>query len=133
MKQVLLLLLKGTEIFEAAAFYDVIGWTRFHGLEPVNVVTAALENETQCTFGLTVKPDILVSEVKVDSFDALAIPGGFADFGFYEHAYSDAVSQLINDFENGNKIIASICVGALPVANSGVLKNRHATTYHLLG
>ncbi len=26
MKKVLLLLLKGTEVFEAAAFYDVLGW-----------------------------------------------------------------------------------------------------------
>ena len=65
-------------------------------------------------------------------FDALAIPGGFADFGFYEDAYSNEVSGLINEFEARNKIIASICVGALPVANSGILKNRCATTYHLM-
>ncbi len=29
------------------------------------------------------------------------------------------------------KIIASICVGALPVGKSGVLTGRRATTYHL--
>ncbi|MBT4091230.1 MAG: DJ-1/PfpI family protein [Deltaproteobacteria bacterium] len=132
MKEVLLLLIKGTEIFEAAAFYDVLGWAGTHGIEPINVVTAALQEETSCTFGLRVKPDVLISDVNVDNFDALAIPGGFADFGFYDDAYSDEVSGLINEFETKNKIIASICVGALPVANSGILKDRCATTYHLM-
>ncbi len=133
MKKVLLLLVKGTEILEAAAFYDVLGWARTHGNEPISVVTAALESETSCTFGLKIRPDSLIQDIKVDDFDALAIPGGFADYGFYEHAYSAEVSNLINEFESKSKIIASICVGALPVANSGILKNRCATTYHLLG
>jgi 4-methyl-5(b-hydroxyethyl)-thiazole monophosphate biosynthesis len=38
---------------------------------------------------------------------------------------------LIREFDNKNKIIATICVGALPVGKSGILKNRKATTYHL--
>ncbi len=133
MKKVLLLLLKGTEILEAAAFYDVLGWTRTHGMEPIDVLTAALSKESICTFGLKVSADILISDVKVDDFDALAIPGGFGDFGFYEHSYSDDVSALIREFDNQHKIIASICVGALPVAKSGILKDRSATTYHLMG
>ena len=132
MKKVLLLLLNGTEIFEAAAFYDVIGWARVHGSEPIEVVTAGLGSETSCTFGLKVLPDVTIRDVDVDAFDALAIPGGFEDFGFYDEAYSDEVAGLIRGFEEKGKITASICVGALPVANSGVLKGRSATTYHLM-
>ena len=66
-----------------------------------------------------------------EEFDALAIPGGFGDFGFYDEAYSEEVSKLIRSFEHAGKPIASICVGALPIAKSGILAGRKATTYHL--
>lgn len=39
--------------------------------------------------------------------------------------------NLIRAFDLKGKIIATICVAALPVGKSGVLKNRKATTYHL--
>ena len=76
-------------------------------------------------------PDVLLHEVKADDFDALAIPGGFETYGFYEEAYSEPVAQLIRQFDAATKPIASICVGALPLAGSGVLAGRNATTYHL--
>jgi len=34
-------------------------------------------------------------------------------------------------FNDGNKIIASVCSGALPIACSGVLINRRGTTYNM--
>lgn len=132
MKTVLLLLCKGVELFEAAAFYDVLGWSGVYGVEQVNVVTVGLQSPVICTFGLTVVPEKLLEDIEPEEFDALAIPGGFEGFGFYEHAYSDEVSALIQQFDAREKPIASICVGALPVAKSGVLSGRTATTYHLL-
>lgn len=131
MKQVLLLLCKGVEIYEAAAFYDVLGWSATDGMEAVKVVTIGLQAEVCGTFGIKIIPDNLLSEVQVEEFDALAIPGGFEIYGYYEEAYSEAVADLIRRFEALDKPIASICVGALPLANSGILKERRATTYHL--
>lgn len=131
MKQVLLLLCKGVEIYEAAAFYDVLGWSGAYGTEAVKVVTVGLQAEVQGTFGIRIMPDKLLSAVQADQFDALAIPGGFETYGYYEEAYSEPVVNLIRHFEELEKPIASICVGALPVANSGILKGRQATTYHL--
>ena len=61
----------------------------------------------------------------------MAIPGGFGEFGFYEEAYDERFLTLIREFDAKGKIIASVCSGAFPVAKSGVLKNRKATTYHL--
>ncbi|HET9913935.1 MAG TPA: DJ-1/PfpI family protein [Anaerolineales bacterium] len=130
MKQVLLLLCKGVEIYEAAAFYDVLGWSGAYG-EAVKVVTAGLQAEVRGTFGIRIIPDTLLSAVDVDEFEALAVPGGFETYGYYEEAYSEAVVHLIRRFEEPGKPIASICVGALPVANSGILRDRRATTYHL--
>ncbi len=131
MKQVLLLLCKGVEIYEAAAFYDVLGWSGTYGMEAVKVITVGLQAEVQGTFGIRIIPDKRLPAVEIDEFDALAIPGGFETYGYYEEAYSEPVANLIRHFEERGKPIASICVGALPVANSGILKGRRATTYHL--
>ena len=131
MKKVLLLVPRGAEVFETAAFFDVFGWASLEGNERIEVVTVGLEREVTCTFGLRILPDALLSEVNVEDFDALAVPGGFEEYGFYEHAFADEVGDLIRSFNQSAKPIASICVGALPVAHSGALKGRCATTYHL--
>ena len=70
-------------------------------------------------------------EIDINDYDALAIPGGFEEFGFYDEAYNEEFLSLIRKFDEQNKIIATICVGALPLGKSGILKNRNATTYHL--
>jgi 4-methyl-5(b-hydroxyethyl)-thiazole monophosphate biosynthesis len=132
MKQILLLLCKGVEIYEAAAFYDVLGWSEAYGTEAVKVVTVGLRAEVHGTFGIKIIPDKLLSAVEADEFDALAVPGGFEIYGYYEEAYSETVASLIRRFEELGKPIASICVGALPLANSGILQGRQATTYHHL-
>src|SRR4030042_4870277 len=131
MKRVLLLLCNGVESYEAAAFYDVLGWSGTYGLKQVCVVTVGLQKEVQGTFGIKVITDKIISEINVDDFYALAILGGFEAYGFYEQAYSEPVANLIRQFDGLQKPIASICVGALPLAHSGILKGRQATTYHL--
>jgi 4-methyl-5(b-hydroxyethyl)-thiazole monophosphate biosynthesis len=131
MKKVLLLLCKGTETYEAAAFYDVLGWAGSSGDVPIMVVVAGSTPEIQCTFGLTLRSDRLLEQIDPEDFDALAIPGGFERFGFYEEAYSERVSDLIRNFNARRKPIAAICVGALAVGRSGALAGRKATTYHL--
>lgn len=132
MKKVLILLANGFEIYEAAAFIDVLGWAKVFGSEPVETVTAGFGEKLRCTFGFDVLPEALVSQLDLGSFDALAIPGGFEKAGYYKDAYSPAFMDVIREFEDSGKPISSICVGALPVARSGVLKGRNATTYHLL-
>ena len=133
MKTVLLLLLNGVESYEFGALYDVLGWSGALGTEEVTVVTAGLHSPVVGTFGWQILPDILVREVEVDAFDALAIPGGFEDYGFYEDAYADPVTDLIRRFDARQKPIAAICVAALSLGKSGILRGRPATTYHAPG
>ena len=68
-----------------------------------------------------------------DDFDALALPGGFGEYGFDECALTEPVASLIRRFDELGRPIAAICTGAVPVAGSGVLEGRRATTYQLLG
>ena len=129
--KVLLFCCKGFETMEFAPFVDVMGWARNdHGME-VEVVTAGFSKTVESTFGIPVIVDKTFDEIDISEYDALAIPGGFEEFGFYEDAYDERFLNLIREFDSSNKYIASICVGALPVAASGVLKGRKATTYHL--
>ena len=132
MKRVLILLSNGFEVYEAAAFIDVLGWANTFGSEPVEAVTASLRPSIISTFGLQVVPSMTTAEVQVASFDALAIPGGFESAGFYEDAYSQGFLDIVRQFDALGKPIASICVAALPLAKSGALRGRRATTYHLL-
>lgn len=131
-KRVLLFLSQGFEEYEASVFTDVIGWSRIYGKEPVDLITTGLRAELKCTWNLIVKPEIEFSKIDVDNFDALAIPGGFENAGFYEDAYDERVLNLIREFNNQGKIIASVCVGAMPIGRSGVLKDRIGTTFDLL-
>jgi 4-methyl-5(b-hydroxyethyl)-thiazole monophosphate biosynthesis len=133
MKRVLLLLADGVELFEAAAFTDVLGWADTFGSERIACVCAGLHPRLRCTFGPNLIPDVQLDQVRVEDFDALAIPGGFETAGFYEDAYTEPFLDIIRTFDRAGKPIAAICVGALPLAKSGVLAGRRATTYKLLG
>ena len=127
----LVFLLKGFETMEFSVFVDVLGWARNDFGYDVPVVTGGFQEKVVSTFNIPVLVDKTIDSISVDDFDALAIPGGFEEFGFYEEAYDERFLNLIREFDARGKIIATICVAALPVGKSGVLKGRKATTYHL--
>lgn len=127
----LLFLAKGFETMEFSVFVDVLGWARNDYGYDLPVVTCGFQKEVISTFHIPVLVDQTIDEINVDDFDALAIPGGFEEFGFYEEAYDERFLSLIREFNAKGKLIASICVAALPLGKSGILKGRRATTYHL--
>lgn len=129
MKKVMLLLSNGFEMYEASVFSDVIGWSNDEiGDHKIELVTVGLRERIKCTWNFNVVPEKLLSEVNVEDFDALAIPGGFDEAGFYEEAYSEEFLETIRKFNNAGKTISSVCVAALPVAKSGALKGKKGIT-----
>lgn len=127
----LVFLAKGFETMEFSVFIDVLGWARHDYGCDLPVATAGFQLQVASTFGVSVLVDHTIDEINVDDYDALAIPGGFEEFGFYEEAYDERFLSLIREFDAKGKIIASICVAALPLGKSGILSGRRATTYHL--
>ena len=130
-KKVLLFLAQGFEEYEAGVFTDVIGWSRVIGKEPVEVITTALRPEVRCKWNFNVRPEIEFDKINTKDYDALAIPGGFEDAGFYEDVFDERFLNLIREFDKEGKIIAAVCAAAIPVGKSGVLDGRNATTYDL--
>ena len=131
--KILLFCNKGFETMEFAPFVDVFGWARNDFNYNIDVVTCGFTKVVTSTFGIPVTVDKIFDEICADDYDALAIPGGFENYGFYEDAYNSRFLNLISEFDRKEKYIASICVGALPIGKSGVLAGRNATTYHLGG
>lgn len=130
MKKILLLLANGFEAVEASVFTDVLGWNKWEGDGSTEVVTVGLRNQLTCTWNFTVIPEKTVNEIQLDEFDALAIPGGFEEAGFYEDAFSAPFLHIIQHFYSNQKPIASICVASLALGKSGILKEKKATTYN---
>ena len=129
--KILLFLAKGFETMEFCVFVDIFGWARNDYGYPIDVETVGFSKTVNSTFNIPVIVDKIIDEIDINDYDALAIPGGFEEFGFYDEAYNEEFLSLIRKFDEQNKIIATICVGALPLGKSGILKNRNATTYHL--
>lgn len=131
--KILVFLAKGFETMEFSVFIDVIGWARNDYGANITTETCGFKKEVISTFHVPVIVDKVITEINIDEYDALAIPGGFEEFGFYEEAYDERFLQLIRDFHIKDKIIASVCVAALPIGKSGILAGRRGTTYHLNG
>lgn len=131
MKRVAVLLCEGVELLEAAAFCDVLGWAGTYGRQRISLTTVGLTRRVRGAFGVHLHAAARLAEVDAGDFDALAVPGGFETWGFYRQAYAAPVLAFIRAFHAQKKPIASICVGALPLARSGILHGRTATTYHL--
>ena len=141
--KVLLLALSGFELLEFSAFADVLGWAKLEGGLDIEYETAGFSREVRSTFGVPITVDRVLwrrgagvcSPISVcaEDYDALAIPGGFEEYGYYEEGYRQDTAGLIRAFHKAGKPIASICVGALVLANSGILEGRKATTYALSG
>ena len=129
--KILVFCAKGFETMEFSAFIDVFGWARNDYRYPVQTETCGLNRKVISTFGIPIIVDKTLDEINVEEYDALAIPGGFEEFGFYQEAFDERVMALIREFNRQEKLIASVCVGALPLGKSGILQGRKATTYHL--
>lgn len=130
MKKILLLLADGFEFFEASVFIDVMGWNLAEGDGSTQLFTCGLRKEISSSFNQKLIVDYVLNEIDINDFDALAIPGGFEIYGFYNDAYNERFLSVIRDFSATGKIIASICVGALPVGKSGILTGKNGTTYN---
>ncbi|MGG0657492.1 DJ-1/PfpI family protein [Rummeliibacillus pycnus] len=130
MKKILLLLADGFEAVEASVFTDVLGWNKWEGDGSTEVVTVGLRDKLTCTWNFTVVPEKTIDDIQLEEFDALAIPGGFEEAGFYDDAYNEQFLNVIRHFNEQHKPIASICVASLALGKSGILEGLNATTYN---
>lgn len=128
-KKVLLFAPQGFEDIELAAFTDIFGWTRvLKEVASVHLVITAFKRYICSKHNLNIRAHQLIKEINPLDYKALIIPGGFNDAGYTE-VNNQKVLDLIKKIYDNKGIIASMCVGSLAVARSGILKGKKATTY----
>ena len=133
MVKVLMFLSKGFEDLEVVTIIDVLGWTKVREhLMPIELRTCAFHDEVVGRFGIKIRVDVNLREQRLDfdDFAAFVLPGGFHSSGFDE-AYSEELHKIASEIYRRNGVIATLCVGILPIADAGLLLNKKATTYNL--
>ncbi len=74
-------------------------------------------------------PDVLISKVDPAKYDLLIIPGGSPEGAPSVVRKIKKAQEITQDFFAKNKPVASICHGPWTLADAGVIKGKHLTTY----
>jgi protease I len=81
--------------------------------------------------GETVKPDLTISDVNVENYDAFVIVGGT---GSKKYLWADEeLRAVVKEAYNGDKILAAICFAPVVLANAGILDDKEATVFPDVG
>lgn len=121
-----ILLFNEVEVLDFAGPYEVFSIARKDDSKLFNVVTIGESNKLlNARNGLKIIPDYQFSNHP--KLDILIIPGGY---GAEEIEIKNVkLLNWIKKQSNQVKILASVCTGALLLAESGLLNNKEATTH----
>ncbi|WP_294706817.1 DJ-1/PfpI family protein [uncultured Fusobacterium sp.] len=133
MKKILILISQGVEILEVSPFIDIFGWNMVVGKKNTITTTTSIHDIIYCTWNLKIFPQLNLKKESIDleEYDALVIPGGFGKAGFFNDMKDSIFKNIIQHFNEKNKIIIGVCTGVIPLGEAGILKGRKATTYLL--
>lgn len=104
-------------------------------LQPKNILTEkGAEVKVACTslemakgmLGAEVKPDMLVSEIKPENWDAIILVGGTGASLYWD---DPSIHYMLNEAMSQNKIVGAICIAPVTLANAGILSGKKATVY----
>ena len=74
----------------------------------------------------TVDVDVSASEVRIEDFDAMIIPGGYAPDKMRMHF---EMIDLVRQADNAGKIIAAVCHGPQLLISAGIVHGRRLTSW----
>jgi protease I len=77
--------------------------------------------------GGTIKPDLKISNVKMENYDAIVIVGGL---GSKRYLWENAdLRILVKEAYGMDRVVSAICLSPVVLANADVLEGREATVY----
>lgn len=90
------------------------------------VVASSTLNFVRGMISTKVKPDILLSQIRPQDFDAVIFVGGS---GAQEYYLNQVAHTIAKDTVNAKKVLGAICIAPVILANAGVLTGRKATVF----
>jgi len=95
--------------------------------EGMEVILASSSLETsRGMLGGTSKPDILISEVKVEEFDVIIFVGGMGSSEYWD---DPVAREIVKKAVSLDKLICAICIAPVTLANAGILDEKKATVF----
>jgi protease I len=91
----------------------------------VKIASASLEM-AKGMLGAEVKPDMVISDIKPEEWDAIILVGGSGASKYWDDA---SVHAILNDAVKLNKIVGAICIAPVTCANAGILAGKQATVF----
>jgi len=94
----------------------------------VKVTVAAESTETaKGMLGGVIKPDITISDTRIDDYDAIVISGGS---GSRKYLWNNkTLHKLVKEANARKKVISAICISPVVLARTGVLKGKESTVF----
>jgi protease I len=89
-------------------------------------VASSSTDDAKGMLGATVKPDVLLQDVKPADYDAVIFVGGVGAAGYFDDPVAHKIAQ---DAAAQGKLVCAICYGPSILANAGVLKGKKSTCY----
>jgi protease I len=91
----------------------------------VTIASTSLQ-DSRGMLGATVKPDILLSSVKVQDYDVIIFVGGSGASQYWNDSLAHSIAK---EAMQKDKILCAICIAPVTLANAGVLSGKKATVF----
>ena len=95
--------------------------------EVLSIKEGKIKGWDKTDWGETVKVDRLVSQARVNDYDALVLPGG--QINPDKLRMDEAAVNFVREFANSGKPVAAICHGPWTLIEAGVVKGRTMTSW----
>ena len=121
------ILLIAADGFQQEEFFEPMNYMREQG---ANVHVASMEKKSiKADTGeqREYTPELTFSDVNVDDYDGLIIPGGLRNPDTLRQ--QDEAVQIVRDFGASGKVIGAICHGPWLLAEADIVKGREMTSY----
>ena len=122
LKSAVILLAEGFEEIEAITIIDVLR----RGSVKCDICSIR-DRKVIGSHKIKIKVDILLSEIEVDSYDAVILPGGMP--GAQNLKEDSRVIDILKRFQIKNKIIGAICAAPIVLKEAGIIKDKTITSY----
>ena len=123
MPRVLTLLAAGFEEIEAITVIDLLRRA------DINTTMVSLEKKLEVSgaHGITVRGDLMTSDVDISGYECLFLPGGQP--GTNNLKKNKQVLNWVREFDRTNRLIAAICAAPTVLNAAGILSGRRLTSY----